>query len=190
MNGQRCPAPLAWDALLAYWLAELDPQQEAEVEQHYLGCERCSRRLAWLVDLARACRAVMHRGAVSVVLDHDFVRGLGAQGMQVREYRVARNGSVNCTVAPEDDLVVGRLQAPLQDVARLDLVYLDETGQPASRHRDIPFAADTGEVLLATRLASLRALPKSTVRLHLVAVGPDGEHTLGEYTFNHTPYNG
>lgn len=188
MSAPSCSAPLAWDRLLTYWLAELDAERDAEIEQHYLGCASCSERLAWLAALARRVRVLVDSSALNTVLEDRFVRRLREQGLQVREYRVPCNGSVNCTVAPDDDLVVGRLEAPLADVSRVDLMYLDDAGRPAARHEDVPFVAQSGAVVLSTRIATLRALPRTTVRIRLLAVEPDGERTLGDYAFHHTPF--
>jgi hypothetical protein len=38
----------------------------------------------------------------------------------VREYRVAAGGSVNCSVAPNDEAALGRRAAPLAGLERLD----------------------------------------------------------------------
>lgn len=50
---------------------------------------------------------------------------LKSAGLQIREYHLQPGGSVNCTIAPEDDLVVSHLRAPLAGVQRLDLVLED-----------------------------------------------------------------
>jgi len=106
MNTAACPAPLDWNTLLAYWLGELDPDSEARTEAHYLGCPVCSRRLEELAALAHGIRALTRASGVDVVVSADFVRRLSERGLRVRDYRVPRNGSVNCTVAPEDDFVL------------------------------------------------------------------------------------
>lgn len=183
-----CQSPLDWDTLLAYWLGELDSDREARTEEHYLGCAECSRRLELLTTLAQEVRALTRTSGVSAVLDDQFLRRLTEHGVRVREYRVPRNGSVNCTVTPEDDFVVGRLEAPLADVTRLDMLYLDSEGKPVTRHEDIPFIPESGAVVFSTRIDALRALPATTLRVRLLAVDRDGERLLGDYIFNHTPH--
>jgi hypothetical protein len=106
----------------------------------------------------------------------------------VREYRVPCNGSVNCTVTPEDDFVVAYLEAPLAEVTRLDMVYLDSEGKPQIRQEDIPFNVENGDVVISTRIDALRALPTTSLRVRLLAVDNNGERTLGDYTFNHSAY--
>lgn len=183
-----CQSPLEWDTLLAYWLGELDADNEALTEEHYLGCSQCSQRLEWLAALARGVRDLLKISGVNMVITDSFARSLAERGLHVREYRVPRNGSVNCTVTPEDDFVLGRLEAPLDEVKRLDLVYLDDKGKDQMRLDDIPFIAESGNVVFSTRIETLRALPACTLRVRLLAVDNHDERILGEYAFNHTPY--
>jgi len=129
MTAPFCQSPLAWDTLLAYWLGELDVDREAQVEEHYLGCEPCSRRLEQLVALAQGWGELTRTSGVRVGINEPFVQRLVEQGMRVREYRVPLNGAVNCTVAPDDDFVVAYLEAPLEGVQQLDLLYLDGDGE-------------------------------------------------------------
>jgi hypothetical protein len=96
---------------------------------------------------------------------------------------------VQCTVGPEDDVVVARLVADLRDVARLDLVSRVDDG-PEERHADIPFDPAAGEVMFAPPADVLRARPSHVDRVRLVAVAPRGERLLGEYTFDHRPWPG
>jgi hypothetical protein len=100
---------------------------------------------------------------------------------------VPQNGSVNCTITPGDDFVVARLEAPLAGVTRLDLVNVGPDGKREMRLEDIPFVAESGSVVVSTRIAALRALPSVTLRMRLLAVDDKGERTVGEYTFHHTP---
>lgn len=186
MNTSYCQSPLAWHTLLSYWLAELDPAREGQVEEHYLDCDQCSHRLEQLIGLAQEVRKVTKMSGVSVVINEQFVRTLVEQGMRVREYRVPLNGAVNCTVAADDDFVVAYLEAPLEDVSQLDLIYLDSDGENAMRLEDIPFIAGSGLVVFSSRIDALRALPTTSLRLRLLATDNDEERSIGEYTFNHT----
>lgn len=188
MSASSCPAPLAWDTLLAYWLGELDAGAQAHTEEHYLGCAGCSRRLAQLAALAQGVRQLVRQGGVNMVIDEPFVQRLAGDGLQVREYRVPRNGAVNCTVAPQDDIVVARLEAPLDEVQRVDLVTLNTADGSETRQEDLPFVAGSGGVIYAPGIDLLRALPAITLRLRLLAVDDTGERPLGEYTFHHTPW--
>lgn len=187
MNTATCHLPLDWPTLVAYWLGELDPNTEARIEEHYLGCAECSRRLDELNALAEGVRAVTQASGVNAVVNEPFVRRLAEHGLHVREYRVPQNGSVNCTVTPEDDFVVAHLAAPLAGVTRLDLVNIGPDGKSEMRHEDIPFVAESGGVVVSTGIDMLRSLPASTLRMRLLAVDDTGERTIGEYTFHHRP---
>ncbi|MDT8383310.1 MAG: zf-HC2 domain-containing protein [Gammaproteobacteria bacterium] len=187
MKSSDCQSPVVWDSLLAYWLGELDAEREAQVEEHYLGCEPCSRRLQQLVALAQQVRDLTRTSGVSVVINEPFVQRLVEQGMHVREYYVPLNGAVNCTVAPEDDFVVAYLKAPLEGVQQLDMIYLDgdDDNESGMRLHDIPFTADSGTVVFSTGIDALRALPTTTLRVRLLAIDNNGERSIGDYTFNH-----
>jgi hypothetical protein len=120
------------------------------------------------------------------MLSARFVERLKAAGRRVREYRVPHNGSVVCSVAPEDDVLVSHLDAPLQGVTRLDAVFALSL-QPGheARVQDIPFDATRGEVLFAPKLAEVRTLPSHQLVVRLLAVDAAGEREVGSYTFHH-----
>ncbi|MGE5171512.1 MAG: anti-sigma factor family protein [Rudaea sp.] len=185
MTRSICKSPLDDEALVDYWLGELDEDGETPIELHLLGCEECSARLAEIVALGDGIRAALEGGAVRMFVTAAFVRNVARRGLQVREYRVPRNGSVNCSVAPEDELLVAHLEAPLGGVERLDAIaYVDD--EKTDVYHDIPFDAASGEVVAASKIAQVRTLPSHVQRIRLVAVGRDGERVIGDYTFNHT----
>jgi hypothetical protein len=189
MTRTICNTPIGHPALVEYWLGELDEAAEARIDEHVFGCGQCNERLVELVALVDGVRAAFTHGAVGMFITDGFVRRLAERGVRVREYRVPRNGSVNCTVAPEDELLVARLEAPLAGVTRVDAVsYLED--EPADVFRDIPFNAASGEVVMAPRIAHIRAMPSHQQRMRLVAVDEDGERVIGDYTFNHTAHAG
>lgn len=182
-----CVAPIGDEALIAYWQGELDEAGEAHVDEHVLGCGECSERLAQIVALADGTRVAFAEGRVRAFVTDAFVRGAVEHGARVREYRVPRNGSVNCSVAPEDELLVSRLEAPLAGVRRIDAItYVDDA--LAGVVHDIPFDASSGEVVLMPKIAHVRTLPSHRQRVRLVAVEDDGERVIGDYTFNHTSH--
>lgn len=186
MNRSSCSAPIALATLLEYWLGELDEASEARVEEHFLGCDECSENLQSVVELAGGLRALVREGTAHAVLTDGFVARAAAQGFRLREYRVPCNGSVHCTVAPDDDFLITRLEAPLGAVEQLDLVFLGEATQ--HRLRDVPFDRATGEVVLTLGIANIRDADAHTARFQLLAVDRNSERLIGEYTFNHTPW--
>jgi putative zinc finger protein len=185
MTGSTCNAPIEFSVLVEYWLGELDAATEARIDEHLLGCGECSERLGELVALAGGIRVAFGQGTVRAFVTGAFVQRLAARGVRIREYRVPHNGSVNCTVAPEDEQLVTRLEAPLAGVSRLDAIsYLPDA--PAQVFHDVPFDAASGEVILTPKIAHIRAMPSHQYRVQLVAVDNSGERVIGDYTFNHT----
>ena len=172
--------------LLAYWLGELDEAVEAGLETHYLGCGECAARLSEVEALASGIRRMFGEGRIAAVVTPAFAERLRERGLRIREYRVPRNGSVNCSVAPEDDVLLSRLPAPLEGVERIDLLISPQAGAPFLRLEDVPFDPASGEVVLAPSIAQVRQLPSHQRVMRLVSVGPAGDHLLGEYTFNHS----
>jgi len=178
---------LDFSGLVDYWLAELAPADEERVEEHLLGCPACSERLWSLADLAEGIGTLARRGAVRAVVTRDFLERLAREGLRIREYRIPPGGSVQCTVSAEDDLLVARLVAELRGVSRVDIATCDAAGREQGRLRDVPVSPSTGEVVFLQRIESVRALPAHVKRLKLLAVEPQRERLLGEYTFIHTP---
>ena len=185
-----CSAPIAFATLVDYWLAELDEAAEARVDEHLLGCGECSENLQSLVGLAGGIHALVRQGAVHAVVTDAFLERVAAQGLRLREYRVPCNGSVHCTVAPDDDLLVSRLEAPLADVEQVDAVLLDFDEAGPQRLRDIPFNRSTGEVVFTPVTENIRGAGALTARIQLFAVDRQAERLIGEYTFIHTPWSG
>jgi hypothetical protein len=183
----RCENPIGFETLVAYWLGEVPEAHEAALEEHLFGCAHCTARLEGLAALAAGVRAAVKDGAVSMVASGPFVEAMKQAGLSLREYRVEPGGSVNCTVAADDDAVISRIRAPLAGVKRLDVVQMLEGGAPESRLADVPFDAETGEVLMIHSTAWLKTMPAFTMRTRLIAVGEAGEKPIGHYTFNHSP---
>lgn len=190
MSKTACATPMPFAALVDYWLGDLDAAREDDVERHLFGCGDCCATLERIVELAGGIRALVRQGAIAAVVSAAFVEALGATGLRLREYRVPRNGSVHCTVAPDDDLLISRLQAPLAGVERLDLVTVEGEGAAPRRVADIPFSAAAGEVVIVPRIDRVRALRESTETVQLVAVEQGCDRVLGEYLFVHTPWPG
>jgi hypothetical protein len=187
MNTSNCTAPIGFSELIEYWLDELDEAAEARIDEHLFGCQECGAKLDEIIALAGGVRAAFSQGGVRAFVTNAFVTGLAEQGVHLREYRVPCNGSVNCSVAPEDEVLVARLEAPLGGVTRLDAHSYIGDAQPEV-FRDIPFDPASGEVVLTPKIAHLRAAPSHLSRVRLVAVDANGERVIGDYTFNHTRF--
>ncbi len=188
MSRPSCTMPPPLSELLDYWLGEFDLASEARLEEHLFGCAECSARLERLVQLADAVKHEAREGHLHSVVTAPFIRRLREAGVRVREYRLAPGGSVNCTVTPEDDLVVAHLQAPLENVRRLDLVLDEGFGGARRRLENVAFDPMADTVVLAPSVTELRRLGVTTQRVELVAVDDAAERVIGTYTFNHSPY--
>ena len=182
---------LSLEALLDYWLHDSDATTTDTVDAHLMQCDTCGAALDELIALGDGVREAFRAGAVAAMASGTFVQRLAAQGLQLREYRLPHNGSVNCTVGPDDDVLVSHIEAPLQGVQQLDAV-MQLSSEPGVQHRlhDIPFDAQRGEVHYLPKLTQVRQLPAHTMLLTLLAVGPGGTRELGRYTFNHQPWPG
>jgi hypothetical protein len=159
------------------------------VEEHLLGCDSCSARARSLQALAQGVSGLVRRGRIAAVVTAEVVAQMRREGRKVREYRVPRGGSVQCTVAPDDDFLVARLQARVDSSTRIDLLGQIE-GQPEFRIGDVPCVSGAEEVIVALPVDEIGARPAQVERLRLVAVTDAGERLIGEYTFNHTPWPG
>jgi hypothetical protein len=188
MSPASCTAPTPAATLTDYWLGELDGARDAELEEHLFGCEACSALLRDLMRLGEGIKHAMRAGRVPAVLTAAFIRRLQESGMRVREYRLQPGGSVNCTVAPDDDLVIAHLHAPLAGVQRLDLLFDDVTTGVRWRAEDVAFDASSDEVVVLPDVAGLRQLAFATQRVQLLAVERATERVIADYTFNHSPY--
>lgn len=173
--------------LIEYWFGELAPGDEQGIEEHLFDCAHCSERLGELAELGAGISSAFRSGALRAVISAPLLERMKAEGLRLREYRIAPGSSVRCTINADDDAVVGRLEAPLSDVARLDLAVLNERGEVRSRLQDIPFDPVAGEVLFCPSAARLKKLPAHTDVVRLIAVDETGERPLADYTFVHTP---
>jgi hypothetical protein len=182
-----CRTPIDYETLTAYWLGELPAAREDPLEEHLFACAQCSARLEQLAALSAAVRAVVKAGRIGMVVSEPFVAAMKRAGLRLREYRIDPGGSVNCTIAADDDAVVSRIRVPLAGVTRLDIVRMPLAGDGGVRVSDIPFDAAAGEVLVIPSAAWLKTMPAFQMRMRLVDVGDRGETTLGEYTFRHSP---
>ena len=190
MSRMHCTASLPLAALIDYWLGDLDAAGEEAIERHLFGCGECSATLESIAELAGGIRTLLRRGELAAAVTPAFVEALRRSGLRLRQYGVPCNGSVHCTVAPDDDLLITRLQAPLAGIERLDLVAIEPGDRAPQRLDDIPFSAAAGEVVLLPRVDRIRALGESTTTMRLVAVDPGGERVIGEYRFLHAPWPG
>ncbi len=184
-----CATPVTDEVLLAWWAGELAAPEQRQLEEHLVSCDECARRGQALAAIAEGVRGLVRKGALSTAVLPAVVEWLRREGRRIREYRVRPGEGVQCTVSPEDDVVLARLTADLGGVSRLDLVIRVDDG-PEERLSDLPFDPEDDELVFAPAADALRRLPAHVQWLRLLAVDPQGERVLGEYTFHHTPWPG
>lgn len=185
MNQNVADPHIDFDRLVEYWLDETDDADTQGIDLHLLACDACGAKLDEFIALAEGVRRAFAAGLVHSFMTAAFVDRLQERGVQVREYRVPRNGSVNCSTSPQDEVVVGRMAAPLQGVSRVDAAVRVSLGGEEAWVHDVPFDAARGEILFAPKLVELRALPAHDVHIRLLARDEQGERELGRYTFHH-----
>lgn len=183
-----CVRPLPDSVLLDWWAGEEIPHHLRPVEEHLLACRACFSRAEALSALAEGVRDLVRSGRIQAVVTADVVEQLRRDGRTIREYRVPAGGGAECTVAPDDDVLVARLQARLDPPTRVDLLIRIDEG-PEMRLIDLPCDSGADEVILVMPIDQIRASPAHVHRHRLMAVTPEGERLIGEYTFNHTPWS-
>lgn len=184
-----CATPLDDATVLGWWTGELAAAEEERVEEHLFACGECRYAAGTLAALAEGVKKLVRSGRPSGVLLRPAVERLEQEGRQIREYRVEPGGGVQCTVSPEDDVVLARLAADLRAVSRLDLV-IRVGDAPEQRLEDLPFEPNAEELVFSPSIEVLRALPAHVQEIRLLAVGPEGERVLGDYRFDHSPWPG
>lgn len=182
----NCTSPIDAAVLADYWAAMLPKPEEEAVEEHFFECAECEERLREVITMAQGVRRIAREGSLRMVVSDLFLLRAAEEGLRVREYALPAGGSVQCTVTPDDDLLIGRLAANLAGAKRVDLCICDESGLERFRLPDIPFGAEAGSVAYQESIPFARALPDNTMIARLVARDEAGrERLLGEYTFHH-----
>lgn len=185
MNQNLVDPHVDFDRLVEYWLDETDEACTQSIDMHLLACDACGAALDELIALARGVQQAFAGGLVHSFVTGAFVDRLQERGMRVRVYRIPVNGSVHCSVASDDDVLVGRMAAPLEGVSRVDVAVRVSPGGEEAWVHDVPFDSACGEVLFAPKLVALRKMPAHDLQLRLLARDDQGSREIGHYTFHH-----
>lgn len=182
-----CTHPIDAAVLADYWLAALAQPEEEAIEEHLFACDECGTRLRTVIALAEGVRTIAREGSLRMVVSDSLLERAAQRGMRVKQYTPPAGGGVQCTVTPEDDLLVARLAADLTGAQRIDLCLCDERGAEQMRLADIPVHSQGSEVIYQESITHAKNLPTCTMIARLVArEEAGGERLLGEYTFHHT----
>jgi hypothetical protein len=183
----NCYRPIDAAVLADYWLAALAGPDEETVEEHLLQCDECGARLREVIALVDGVRRLAREGSLRMVVSDAFLKRAAEEGLRVREYAPPPGGGVQCTVTAEDDLLVGRLNANLAGVSRVDLCICDEQGVEQLRMPDIPVRPGASNIAFQESITFAKAAPSNKMIMRMVTFDEAGnERLLGEYTFNHT----
>ena len=168
--------------LADYWIGE---DRESPIEEHLFACAECSEKLEWIARISEGIRSIVKRGDLAWVMTPEFLARLTQEGLRVRSYLPENGGAVQCTVTSEDDLLLGRLRSDLSGVSRLDALLFGREGL-RMRLEDLAFRPrHDSELVFNQPITAARAMDTDHLVVRLVAVEPDGERIVGEFTFNH-----
>lgn len=176
----------AFEELVEYWLGEIDDTRTQDIDMHLLACDACGAQLDEVVALAQGVREAFAHGLVHSFISAAFIAHLVESGMRVREYLIPHNGSVNCSVSPQDEVLVGRLVAPLEGVSRVDVAIRVSLKDGEEWFYDVPFDVTSGQVLIAPKISQARKLPMHDVYIRLLAVDDNVAREIGHYTLHHS----
>jgi hypothetical protein len=194
LETHSCSSPLALAELVAYRLGELDSSRETQLEEQYFACSACAERLRWTEQLEGAITHLVRHGGLRAAVTEDFVRDAKAAGVTLREYSIQPGGSVQCTITPDDDLVVvrlgvGELSARMVAVSS-SMKDLDQGLEGTSVTEDAVVDQSSKSILYAFPGDVVRTFPKSRWVMTVESRDESAPASLGPYTMNHTPFEG
>jgi len=182
-----CPNPIDPAILAYYWLGILPSPDEAAVEEHLFACDPCGEALRGIIALVEGVRNLAREGSLRMVVSGAFLERATAQGLHIRQYAPPADGSVECTVTAEDDLLIAHLATDMRGARRVDLCWCDDRGVEQERLSDIPVNPDAGSILYQESITFAKASPTKRLILRMVSVDDSGtERLLAAFTFNHT----
>lgn len=175
-----CPAPLAFERLVAYLDGELQAEEDGAVEEHLFGCASCTEEAARVEALIRSVRELL-----PPVIGRARLEQLRAEGLRIRETVVRAGEEVEVHFAGDLDVLIHRLMTPPGVHARVDLEMYGPGPDLIWAFEAIPVDEVDGVVYIACQ-RHLGAMGPPDMRFRLVAVHGEERSTLGEYRVNHT----
>jgi hypothetical protein len=187
-----CATPLSIDELVAYRRSELEEPAERALESHFFSCAHCAGRLTWVEGLEDAVATAMRQGLFDVYVTRKTVERLERAGSVVRKYDIAAGQSINCTIAPDDDMTVVSLHSALRPGVPVTVAveFLDHgSGQRMEELRPAFQDQETGEVIVRLAGEIQRMLGSVRVTLNLRFGEGAAVETVGPFEMNHSPWN-
>jgi hypothetical protein len=184
-----CSQPLTLDELIAYQRGELEPSEETRVEEHYFRCADCGALLRWVQALERAVGEAITGGLVDVGVTEKSLQRLERAGASIRRYELEPGGSVNCTIAPNDDMTVVTFRtAPAENGPASVHAEISVVGTDQKRQENWPALLSEGRMTIALAGQALRALPRLDYVFFLRIGEGEGSHEVGPFTMRHHPW--
>ncbi len=172
-----CEAPVSWETLVDWWAGELDATRALAVEEHVLGCERCSAAASRVAATAEALRTM-----IPPVVAPARLRRLAASGVRIVENPVAPGETSDFHFPRDADLAVHVLGGLSLSPGRpVDVIIRSlSSGTVLGRVEDAPVDAARGAVYLACQ----RDYAQLDHRV-VVEVRADVERPATRYTILH-----
>lgn len=177
--------PLSYEVVLDYFLGELPPAREAEVEERLFEDTETARRLEVVARIGEGVGRLVRSGGVTATATAETLDRLDAQGVSVRTYRLAPGEVVPCSIASEDFVAV-RLSGVFGDVTAVDIdLEARLEGQPPRTEHlpELPVDRSAGELVLLYAGDVIRSFPRAQFTYRVRAQGRD----LGEFHLDHRP---
>jgi hypothetical protein len=172
-------APPTLETIAAWCLGELDAAGAELFEEHYFTCDGCFQRARRMQDLIEQLRA-----SLPPILTAERRRAL--EGSQpLRAVRVAAGARATLHMSANAPLGIWLMQAPLEQLTRVDFEARSREGALMFALSDVPFDVQRGEVVLACQV-HYRALGlDQEMHVRLTGTGPSGRHAIGDYILDH-----
>jgi hypothetical protein len=142
----RCAAPIEEEDLVSYWAGDLDRDETDRIDEHLMGCERCSASSARIAAVAEGVRAM-----IPPIVSTARVAALRARGQRIVEKRFSPAARTTAVFPANADVLLLRLGGMhLADAERVEITLTHEdTGAVLLEDADVPFDSATGEVFVA-----------------------------------------
>jgi anti-sigma factor RsiW len=175
-----CPTPVAWETLVAYWAADLDPDGQDALEAHLMACPACSAESERVAAITEPLRR-----ALPPLLAPEQLAQLRHKGLRIRENPIAPGEVSRPRIGTDVDLFLHRLGG--LELARAQRVSFEMRAEGTDRVMiaidDAPFDRAGNAVLLACH-AHYAELPHDVV-VDVRARSDDGRESRATYTIHH-----
>jgi hypothetical protein len=172
-------APPTLETIAAWCLGELDDTNAERFEEHYFSCDSCFERARRMQNLIEQLHA-----SLPPILTADRRRTL--EGSQpVRAVHVAAGARATLHMSATAPLGLWVMQAPLEQVTRVDFEARSREGALMFALSDVPFDGQRGEVVLACQLHYRVLGLDEEMHVRLTGTSPSGRHALADYILDH-----